>query len=65
MMIFHNRGKKIDNIPRIQLRNILLEKVQTFSFLGVHINENLNWNHHIDTISLKLSRTISYIRYSL
>ena len=45
-MIFHNRGKKIDNIPRIQLRNILLEKVQTFSFLGVHINENLNWNHH-------------------
>ena len=60
-MIFHNRGKKIDNIPRIQLRNILLEKVQTFSFLGVHINENLNWNHHIDTISLKLSRTLGIL----
>ena len=61
-MIFHTKGKKTDNIfPIIQLQNTPILKVSEFNFLGVTLDEKLNWNSHIDKISCKVSRCIGMI----
>ena len=58
-MIFHNKNKKIQNIvPAVNINNILIERVQNFNFLGIVINEQLNWNTHIDILCRKISRQI-------
>ena len=36
---------------RMNQRNILLK------YLGILIDKNLTWKHHIDTVSLKISKT--------
>ena len=35
-----------------------ISKVSIFNFLGVTLNEKLNWNSHINKISCKISRGI-------
>ena len=56
--------------------DVSLERVNSTKFLGVIIDENLNWKHHIDAISKTISRNIGmltklkhyvpgYILYSL
>ena len=56
-MIFHNKNKKIQNIvPAVNI--ILIERVQNFNYLGIVINEQLNWNTHIDILRRKISRQI-------
>ena len=64
-IIFHNQGKNINpNIPVIKIKNIFIDRVQNFNFLGVNLNENLNWNSHIDQTSIKISRCLG-IMYKL
>ena len=58
-MIFHSKGKNINDIvPVIKLQNNPISKVSNFNFLGVTLNEKLNWNSHIDKISCKISRCL-------
>ena len=39
--------------PEVKLNIITIERVSKFKFLGIWLDEYLNWNHHI---SIKLSR---------
>ena len=55
-VIFHLRHKKPPNDFTIQLNDINLERVTYTKFLGVLIDENLAWNHHISYVSSKVSR---------
>ena len=58
-MIFHNRQFNIeDKIPNLKIRNIPILRVKEFSFLGIVINEFLNWNAHIKHLSKKISQTL-------
>ena len=58
-MIFHSKSKNINDIvPVIKLQNNPISKVSNFNFLGVTLNEKLNWNSHIDKISCKISRCL-------
>ncbi len=41
-MIFHNPQKKVDYL-NIKIENTYIERVKEFDFLGLIINENLNW----------------------
>ncbi len=59
-MIFHTPRKRIQELE-IKIDDILIEKVSEFNFLGVTINENLNWKCHIDKISNKISRNIGIL----
>ena len=38
-----------------------LERKNFFKYLGVLIDNNLSWKHHIDYIALKISKTIGII----
>ena len=43
-MIFHNQREKIeDKIPEIMISNTKIEKVSDLSFLGITLNEHMNW----------------------
>ena len=54
-IMFHTINKRIQ-YPEMKLNNIAIERVSKFKFLGIWLDEYLNWNHHISHISIKLSR---------
>ena len=61
-MIFHNKDKKIIHlVPNITINNIMIERVEDFNFLGITINEMLNWNTHISKLSTKVSKSIGIL----
>ena len=58
-MIFHNQNKNINCIiPDITIKDIKIERVESFNFLGVIFDKHMKWNCHVNNIALKLSRTI-------
>ena len=61
-IIFHSPFKKIDcNNLHIKVNNILIERVTNFNFLGVIIDEYLNWNDHINKVATTISRYIGIL----
>ena len=54
-IMFRTINKRIQ-YPEMKLNNIAIERVSKFKFLGIWLDEYLNWNHHISHISIKLSR---------
>ena len=58
-MIFHHRQRKIDEfIPHIRINDSPIERVTDFNFLGLQIDQHLNWKAHIQKCSNKISRTL-------
>ncbi len=59
-MIFHTHMKWVPSFVLI-IDDADIEKVSNFNFLGLTINEHLNWKSHIDNISNKISKNIGII----
>ena len=59
--IFHRSNKKNTYIPKIEINNLKIDRVSKFDFLGVILDENLNWKDHINKISTKISRVIGIL----
>ena len=59
-MIYHNHQKVISTheIPRLVINNTVIESVTEFNFLGLTINEFMNWSFHSSKIANKISRTL-------
>ena len=59
-MIFHYRQRVItgNDIPRLMINNTLIEQVTEFNFLGLTVNEYMNWNSHTQKVANKISRTL-------
>ena len=60
-MLFHNKQKKILTIPMIKIQDIIINRVTNFNFLGIMLNENLNWSTHTDKISVAISRGVGIL----
>ena len=62
-VIFHPKQKKPNYKPKICLFDnekneyATLESKEYIKYLGILIDKNLTWKHHIDTFSLKVSKT--------
>ena len=58
MMIFSSKQRilKTTEIPSVIINLMPIERVTCFTFLGVIIDSNLTWSHHINYISNKLTR---------
>ncbi len=56
MHVFHTHQKAILS-PKLQINGVEIIQVKNFNFLGVVINEHLNWKNHVEYISCKISRT--------
>ena len=48
-----------------QLKGVTLEKVSSTPYLGVSINENLEWGDHISKIASKANSTLGFLRRNL
>ena len=58
----HIRKKlKTYNASHLVMNNVTLEQVKSIKFLGVHINDKLNWNDHKEFVRIKISRNLGII----
>ena len=62
-MVFHRKQKQIKNI-NISIDNIQIERVHSFNFLGILLDETLSWKNHAIMIANKISR-VTGILYRL
>lgn len=61
-ILFKTRQSTIEAPADIILDTTQLNLAKCTKFLGIHINENLNWETHIDSLSIKLNKTCYAIR---
>ena len=47
-----------DDIPKLIINDSVIERVREFNFLGLTINESLNWSSHCSKIANRISRTL-------
>ena len=51
-MVFHNYQRDVEHfIPEIKINEQLVERVTEFNFLGLTIDEHLNWKSQIQKVS--------------
>ena len=56
-MIFHTLHKNIDGmIPQIKIKDTCIERVLSFNYLGLLIDEHLSWTPHVNNIATKISK---------
>ena len=53
---------KVDTIFHLNINGVSLEQVENFNFLGLLINEKLDWTPYLLTLSRKLSKTIGILK---
>ena len=51
----------LDQNCNIMIDNVCLERKDYVEFLGVIVDQNLNWNKQIENVSLQVSRTIGLL----
>ena len=59
-MVFHT-SNKIVNHPKLKINDHVMERVQSFNFLGLLVHYNMTWSKHIERVSLKISGTIGIL----
>ena len=59
-MIFHTPQKKVGPL-QLNIENTPIDRVSDFNFLGLTINEHLNWKSHIDKLANKISKTMGVL----
>ncbi len=59
-MIFHIPQKKVD-LLQLNIENTPIDRVSDFNFLGLTINEHLNWKSHIDKLANKTSKIMGVL----
>ena len=55
-VIFRSPWKRLDCIPRLKLSGQILTPSKWVKYLGVHLDEHLNWKSHTATVATKLRR---------
>ena len=56
LVIFKHQRKKLDSPIKIKLNRKRLYPSKSIKYLGIKIDENLNWKQHIRDIAIKLNR---------
>ena len=57
--------KKDKTAPAYELHGQNIKNVSTTKYLGVNIQDNMQWESHIDSITKKASKTLGFIRRNL
>ena len=61
LVIFEHQRKKFDTEIKIKLNAKRLYRSQSVRYLGIKIDQNLNWKDHINDIAVKLNRANSLL----
>ena len=59
-MLYYKPPKRVP-IPVLKVNNTEITSVDTFNFLGLSINKNLNWKPHVEKTAGKISKVIGVI----
>ena len=49
-MVLHTHNK-IVNYPKLKINDYVIERVQSFNFLGLLVHNNMTWSKHIEKVS--------------
>ena len=63
-VLFHKPRKKIYiplSLPLLEINQCVIKRVQSIKFLGVIVDENLNWKNHIDLVHNKISKSVGIL----
>ena len=61
-IIFRTRNRRLPtNLPDVYIDNVVISRLQNVKFLGVLINENLDWSNHISSIYKCLARNVGIL----
>ena len=60
LMIFHRKQKHIQNL-NISINGINIERVESFNFLGIILQETLSWDNHVTLVKTKISKVIGIL----
>ena len=63
-VLFHKPRTKVKlplSLPVLKINNVTIERVKALKFLGVIIDENITWKHHIGVIENKISKNIGIL----
>ena len=55
-VIFRSKSKTLNTLPFLKLNGKRLYPSSSVKYLGVHLDEHLDWKTHIDSIAIKLKR---------
>ena len=58
-ILFRNRPPNVDF--NVFIENESINRVHVTKFLGIFIDDKLNWKHHINTVRSKLSKVAAII----
>ena len=56
-IVFHSKRKNI-KYPSISMNNMTVERVQTYNFMCLTLNEHLTWRDHLNNVTRNISRAI-------
>ena len=59
-MVFHVPKKKL-SLPILRINGTIVEFVDNFVFLGIKINNHLNWNNHNTDVANKIVKTVGIL----
>ena len=62
-MIFHRHQKQRKDF-NVCIDNTVIERVESFNYLGIMLNETLSWKSHIEMVGKKISK-VTGILYRL
>ena len=54
-LYFHKPQRKLTPL-RLNINNTVIEKVDSFNYLGIILNENLTWKNHIEMVANKIAK---------
>ena len=60
LMVFHRKQKQIKEL-NIVINGITIERVESFNFLGLIIDEGLSWKKHTDVARNKISKVVGIL----
>ena len=60
LVIFKHQEKKIDIEVKIRLSRKRLYSTDSVKYIGIRIDENLNWKHHVTDTAMKLDRANTF-----
>ena len=55
-MIFKAKNKKMNHNINIKIDNEIIERANKTNFLGLIIDDDLSWRHHIIKVTSKISK---------
>ena len=58
---FHKLQRKL-TLLRLNINNTIIERVNSFNYLGIILNEDLTWKNHIEMVANKIAKITGILR---